>query len=104
MFEFLFNLINKLIINLLYLLRIKKSIESVDPKTIEQNMIFINIVYSIKNLKLNGSLKICLNKDSKIEDAKQMIVDEINKILIQKYNNQTDQLRRDQIAVILGIK
>lgn len=96
MLNYFLNLLKDLILNLLYLLRLKKRIE---PKKDENQMYLITVNYNIKKLN-SGQLKIGLNKESKIEDAKQIIVNELNKLLLIKFNDESNLLKPKQIAII----
>lgn len=64
-------------------------------------MYLITVNYNIR--QLNGHLKVCLNEDSKIEDAKQIIVNELNKQIHKRFN-EAEPLKANQIAVIFAGK
>lgn len=90
---FVVNFLKNLFLNLLYLFR-----PAIEAK--RDNMYLITVQYNIK--QINGHLKIGFNKDSKIEDAKQIIVNELNKLLLAKFADQTDSLKSNQIAIIFA--
>lgn len=94
--DFLVNFLKNLFLNLLYLLRLRRP--AIKPE--ETTMYLITVNYNIK--KINGHLKIGLNRDSKIADAKQIIVNELNKLLLAKFDDGSDSLRCDQIAIIFA--
>lgn len=94
--NFLRNFLKNLFQSLLYLLRLRPAIKPKDDET----MYLITVNYNIK--KINGHLKIGLNRDSMIADAKQIIVNELNKLLLAKFNDASDSLRSDQIAIIFA--
>ena len=62
-------------------------------------MYLITVNYNIK--QINGHLKIGLQKESKIADAKQIIVNELNKQLA-KLAEGSDSLKANQIAIIFA--
>ena len=97
--NFIFNFIRNLILNLLYLLRLKRSIEF-EPKKKLDSMYLISVNYNIKKLK--GCLKIGLSKESSIIDAKHMIVNKLNKLILAKLNDESELIKSNQIAIIFA--
>ena len=93
---FVVNFLKYLFRNLLYLFRLKRP--AIEPK--RDSMYLITVNYNIK--QLNGHLKIGFNRDSKIADAKQIIVNELNKLLLAKFADRTDSLKSNQIAIIFA--
>ena len=91
---FLIDFLRNLFLNLLYLLKLKRP--SIEPK---RDMYLITVNYNIK--QISGHLKIGLNKDSRIQDAKRIIVNELNKLLLVKFN-ASDALETNQIAIIFA--